>query len=95
MLFSSTKLFDFTLDSIYSIFKLSYNKDKKLASSYFTKICPTTGIIIFLIREILEYSGIFINQKFPPTPNKMLKLYQAIVEGNTQRIEKIKQFKKL
>lgn len=89
----SVKSFDFSSENIYAIYRISYNKDKRLASSNFTKTCPTTGIMIFLIRETLEYIGIFIHQKYPPTANKLARLYQSILEGNEKRIDGIRQFK--
>ena len=49
----------------------------------------------FLIRETLEYIGIFINLKNQPTPSKFARLYNSIIEGNTKRIEKIKYFEKI
>ena len=73
---------------------MSLNKDKKLSSAFFTKLCPTTGIMIFLIRETLEYIGIFSNNKNPPTPNKLAKLYQSVLENNGVRIDKIRQYLK-
>ena len=92
---SSIKKFDFSIENVYKIYRISFNKDKKLSTSSFTKLCPTTGIMNFLIRETLEYIGIFINLKNQPTPSKFARLYNSIIEGNTQRIEKIKYFEKI
>lgn len=71
---------------------MSLNKEKKLSSAFFTKLCPTTGIMIFLIRETLEYIGIFSNNKNPPTPNKLAKFYQSVIENNGIKLEKIRDF---
>ena len=32
-------------------------------ASYFSKICGTTGLLIFIIRDALEYCGVIINEK--------------------------------
>lgn len=49
-------------DNIYKIYKI-INKDiNKLIPSYFSKICGTTGLFIFFIKDILDFLG-FSNDK--------------------------------
>ena len=36
---------------------------KKINPNYFPKICGTTGLLIFLIKDALEYCGVIINDK--------------------------------
>ena len=36
---------------------------KKINPNYFSKICGTTGLLIFLIKDTLEYCGVIINDK--------------------------------
>ena len=35
----------------------------KFIHTTFSKICPTTGLLFFLIKEALEYCGVLINEK--------------------------------
>ena len=49
-------------DNIYKIYKI-INKDiNKLIPAYFSKICGTTGLFIFFIKDILDFLG-FSNDK--------------------------------
>lgn len=38
----------------------------KIAPAYFSKICATTGLFIFLIKDALEYCGIIYQDKKTP-----------------------------
>ena len=50
--------------TIYKVEKiLNGKKDNIIIPSYFSKSCPSTGLIIFLIKELLEYCGIIISNK--------------------------------
>ena len=43
--------------------KLLVGMRKKIIPTYFSKICGTTGLLIFMIKDILEYCGVIINEK--------------------------------
>ena len=50
-------------DNIYKIYKI-INKDiNKLIPSYFSKICGTTGLFIFFIKDILDFLGFSSDKK--------------------------------
>ena len=49
-------------DNIYKIYKLTENKIDKIYPSYFSKICGTTGLFVFFIKDILDFLG-FSNDK--------------------------------
>ena len=50
--------------TIYKVEKiLNGKKDNIIIPSYFSKSCPSTGLIIFLIKELLEYCGIIFSNK--------------------------------
>ena len=36
---------------------------KKINPNYFSKICGTSGLLIFLLKDALEYCGVIINEK--------------------------------
>ena len=52
---SMTKNFDFSNDNIFQIKNIIKGNEEKLKLKYFSKICVTTGLIIFLVKDILEY----------------------------------------
>ena len=49
-------------DNIYRIYKLTENKIDKIYPAYFSKICGTTGLFVFYIKDILDFLG-FSNDK--------------------------------
>ena len=92
---NSVKSFDFSNDCLFKVLRLSINKEKKLMPSYYSKICSTTGIIIFLIKDTLEYIGLIsTDKKTLPGANKLFKLYSAVIEQTYIRIKHLKEFVK-
>jgi len=59
------KLEDVTFEhqKIYLVNKLLFRMKNKINANYFSKICGTTGLLIFVIRDVLEYCGVIINEK--------------------------------
>ena len=58
----SEKKINIDEDNIYKIYKLTENKIDKIYPSYFSKICGTTGLFVFFIKDILDFLG-FSNDK--------------------------------
>lgn len=58
---SSINNFDFSYKNIYEIKKLINGQENKIKPSFYSKICGTTGLFVFLIKDILEYIGILQN----------------------------------
>ena len=59
--------------------KLVINQLEKINPSYYGKICGTTGLVVFLIKEILIYVGIIEDKKTPPAKIKENLIYQKNV----------------
>ena len=55
--------FDFTNKNIYKLKKLIYGKEDKLKPLAFENICKTTVLVIFIIKDSLEYCGLLQNDK--------------------------------
>ena len=55
--------FEFTPKNIFEVKKIVHGKEDQLKPASFSKICPTTGLIIFLIKDTLEYCGIILSLK--------------------------------
>ena len=71
--------FDFSIKNIYEIKKIVSGNEDKIKPTVFSKICATTGLIIFLIKDTLEYIGIIHNIK-KNIPNLLLKYLEFIGE---------------
>ncbi len=83
------KSFDFSNINIYKINKLVEKNNAKIAPAYFSKICATTGLFIFLIKDALEYAGVIYQDKKTPQG----RIYQNLlfsVEYDNDKLNKIK-----
>ncbi len=56
------KNLDFSLKNLYKLDEYSAGIKKNLAPTYYSKICGFTGLFIFLIRDALNYMGIFLDE---------------------------------
>lgn len=61
----SISSFNFSTENVYCISKILGNDTSKMTSNNFSKICYTTGMLIFCIKDALEYSGIIFDRKTP------------------------------
>jgi hypothetical protein len=61
----SSKL-DLSPENCFKVLKLLGNFTSKLTANHFTKICGTTGLFIFVLKDILEYAGIIMEKKSSP-----------------------------
>jgi hypothetical protein len=48
---------------IFLLNKLLVGIKKNINPTYYSKICGTTGLLIFIIKDALEYCGVIINEK--------------------------------
>jgi len=62
-LINKSKEFIFDDENIYKIEKIIKNNKSNFNPSYYSNICGTTGLIVFLLKDALEYAGIIINEK--------------------------------
>ena len=78
--------------------KLLFGMKNNLNAKYFSKICGTTGLLIFIIKDVLEYCGVIINEK-KTQPVRILDnllQYKNIIDTLTKftnRLSKIKTYK--
>ena len=79
---------DFSNENIYKLSKLVGNNTQKITPNYFSKMCGTTGLFIFLIKDALEYSGILIDKKTPPA--RLYKNYMYTLEILSEKLERLK-----
>ena len=67
--------FSFNEENILKMRKMVNKFKNKINALYFSKICGTTGLIIFILKDALEYCGILINER--KTPIK--KIYENLI----------------
>lgn len=65
--------FDTSSENLYEIYKLLDKNHYKITPNYYSKLCGTTGLIVFFVKDALEYLG-FIEDK-RTAPNSINNLY--------------------
>ena len=76
--------------TIYYIEKLLEGKKDNISPSNFSKICGSTGLLIFLIKELLEYCGVIIS----PKKTQLSRIYQNLLFFKNI-IDKLSEFNKI
>ena len=82
------KVFDFSDNNIYKINKLVEKNNAKIAPAYFSKICATTGLFIFLIKDALEYAGIIYQDKKTPS-GRILQNLEYAIEFEKEKVKRL------
>ena len=90
----SIKSFDFSIKNIYEVKKIIRGKEDKIKPSTYSKMCGTTGLILFLIKDTLEYCGAIHNIK-KNIPCLLLKYLEFIREIQNKTENYINVLKKL
>jgi len=90
---NSIKNFDFSAKNLYEVKKLVSGHEDKIKPSVVSKICQTTGLIIFMIKDTLEYVGIIDTKK--SVPALKLKVLEYIGELQTKIESYIENNKKI
>lgn len=72
---------------IYKIYSMSYMHLQKLKPNYYQNICKTTGIIVFIIKDILDYLGISKDRNV--SSSKIYKLLNARIEMQNRFLTKL------
>ena len=85
-LFEKSKEFNLDEDNIAKIEKLAKKYKKIITPSYFSKICMTTGLITFYLKDVLEYIGVIYDDRTP------IKRVYINLEKELKKIDKLKEF---
>ena len=84
------KSIDFSDKNIRLLSKLTKGYEKIITPSYFSKLCPTTGLFIFLVKESFEYCGALIDRKTSLARQfKNFNYNTDFVKGNIEKVTKI------
>ena len=92
MIQSLVKDIDFSDNNIYKLTKLVGNNISKIAPNYFSKLCGTTGLFIFLIKDAFDYSGIIVDKK--TSQARLYKNYMYLFDQLQSRMERLKEIQK-
>jgi hypothetical protein len=82
------KSLNFSNSNLLNIQKLVGNNTHKITPSYFSKVCGTTGLFVFLLKDAFEYVGIMIDNK-KTSPYNQYKLEKYHYEELTKVLEKL------
>lgn len=80
-----TKL-DLSPENIFKVYRMLGSFIPKITPNYYTKICGTTGLFIFILNDILTYAGILSDKK--SNPQRMLALSEYACTYFKNLIEK-------
>jgi hypothetical protein len=86
------KAFDFSEENLWKITKIIGNREKKITPTFYSKTCGTTGLIIFLIKDAMEYAGIIIDKK--TLPARTYKTYIYLLSKAKQKLDRMDDFEK-
>jgi len=70
------------------IYRLLENNSNKISPNYFSKICGTTGLFVFFVKDFLDYMGLLGDKKTPIS--KTIKTYNSILKAINSNLERLK-----
>ena len=71
--------FNFDNKNILKLKEMAKDKSEKLKPAYFGKICGTTGLFVFIVKDCLEYCGAIEDKKTPGNRIKSNYIYQKTI----------------
>jgi len=78
---------NFSTENILAISQIIGSDLSKMNAPNFTKICSTTGLVFFFVKDALEYSGIIVDKKTPLV--KLVNLLEYKVESLSSKLERL------
>ena len=79
---------DFSMENLYIINRLLTDQSK-FTPNYYTKLCGTSGLFVFFLKDILEWAGIICEKK--ANPYKAISLYDYSIDYLTTLLKNINQ----
>jgi hypothetical protein len=79
---------NFSTENCLSVSQVIGSDLTKMTAPSYTKICPTTGLVFFFIKDALEYSGIIVDKKTPLV--KLMNLLEYSMESHDSKNERVK-----
>ena len=76
-------------ENIYKVYKIVHKEIYKIIPAYFSKICGTTGLFVFFIKDILDFLGFSNDKKFK---NNSYWSFSEIINCIDSKINVINQY---
>ncbi len=86
---NSLKYLDSSDENIYQILKILGNNLNKINPNYFAKLCGTTGLIVFFIKDVVDFLGISCEKK-AASVSKALKALTGVLNVINSKILRLK-----
>ncbi len=76
-------------DTIYRIAKTLNQDYSKMNPNYFSKLCGTTGLYVFFIKDILDHLGFSFEKKYIHRSHKTIKVILTIIDNKLDKLRRI------
>ena len=77
-------------NNLYQIYNLVKGNLNKIIPNYFSDICGTTGLFVFIIKDVLDFLGISLKNK---NKENSYWTYSDILDSINEKIEYLKKYK--
>jgi hypothetical protein len=57
--------YEFDCETLYRIYRIIGQNMQKINPNFYSKICGTTGLIVFFIKDMIDYMGFTFEKKTP------------------------------
>lgn len=79
---------EFKNETIYKVIKLVQPQMTKMTPNFYSKLCATTGLVIFLVKDSLEYAGVLQEKK--TSQSRIYKNLMYTFEVLQNKMERLK-----
>ena len=86
------KKIEINKNNLYKIYYLVKGNLNKIVPNYFSSLCGTTGLFVFIIKDILEFLGISQKIKKKENADNAYWTYSDIIEAINDRINHLKNY---
>ena len=86
------KKIEINKNNLYKIYYLVKGNLNKIVPNYFSSLCGTTGLFVFIIKDILEFLGISQKIKKKENADNAYWTYSDIIEAINDRINHLKSY---
>lgn len=78
---------DCSPQNLFEIYRLIGKNVIKITPNYYSKMCGTTGLFVFFIKDALEFIGVLEDKKIPA--KTILGFFNKCIEGLEERKNKL------
>ena len=79
------QLINYSTENLFKV-NMIIGKFNKFTPNYYTKSCGTSGLFVFFLKDILEWSGVLVDKK--PNPPKLYELAKYACEYYEKAVDK-------